>query len=92
MITPENLVRHELIGLKIRIFSDSDKKLIGLSGKVIDETRNMLVIETTAGKEISVAKETGIFSFCVDSVWVKVDGRIIVGRPEDRIKRKLRTW
>ena len=89
MITPENLVRHELIGLKIKIVEDSDKKLAGLAGKVIDETRNMLVIETASGKEISVAKETGVFSFRVDSVWVRVDGRIIVGRPEDRIKKKL---
>lgn len=92
MITPENLVRHELIGLKIKIVEDSDKKLAGLAGKVIDETRNMLVIEKADGSEISIAKETGVFSFQVGSAWVRVDGRIIVGRPEDRIKKKLRTW
>jgi ribonuclease P protein subunit POP4 len=92
MIRPDNLVRHELIGLKLRIVSSSNKTLAGLSGKVIDETRNMLVIEKADGKEISVQKETAVFSFEVGSVWVKVDGKALVGRPEDRIKKKFKKW
>ena len=92
MIRPDNLVRHELIGLRVRIISSSNKTLAGLGGKVIDETRNMLIIEKADGKEVSVQKETGVFSFEVGQAWVRVDGRVLVGRPEDRIKKKLKTW
>ena len=41
MITPQNLVRHELIGLKARVADSSDKKIIGLEGRVVDEIRNI---------------------------------------------------
>lgn len=92
MRTPENLVRHELIGLRVRIAESTNPKNIGLAGKVIDETRNTLVIERPDGREISIAKNHNVFSFEVGSVWVKVDGRIIVGRPEDRIKKKFKKW
>lgn len=92
MRTPENIVRHELIGLPVKIVNSQNRTHIGMSGRVIDETRNMLTIETAAGKEVAVAKETGVFSFEIGSVWVKVDGRLLAGRPEDRIKKKLRGW
>ena len=92
MITPENLVRHELIGLRVRIVANANKSLVGVSGRIVDETRNMLVIEKADGEEVSVPKETGIFSLEVGRAWVKVDGRVLVGRPEDRIKKKFRKW
>jgi ribonuclease P protein subunit POP4 len=92
MITPENLVRHELIGLRVRILESSNKTNLGLTGKVVDETRNMIVIEKPDGTLARIAKETSVFSFEVGRVWVKVDGHVLVGRPEDRIKKKLRTW
>ncbi len=92
MRTPENLVRHELIGLKVRIVQSSNPKSAGISGRVIDETRNMLVIEKADGKEVSVQKETSVFSFELGQARVRIDGRVLVGRPEDRIKKKLKTW
>ncbi len=92
MIGPENLVRHELIGLNVRIVGSSNKSSIGLEGKVVDETRNMLTIEKADGSEVSVPKETSVFSFEVGSAWVRVDGKILIARPEDRIKKKFRRW
>jgi ribonuclease P protein subunit POP4 len=92
MRTPENLVRHELIGLNVKIVQSLNKTHAGLGGKVVDETRNMLFIEKADGKEIAIPKEVTVFSFEVGRVWVKIDGRLLVGRPEDRIKKKLKTW
>lgn len=92
MITPENLVRHELIGLKVRVVKSSNKLNVGLTGKIVDETRNMLVIEKSSGKEARIAKESSVFSFEVGPVWVRVDGKVLVGRPEDRIKKKFKKW
>ena len=93
MITPENIVRHELIGLKVKITSSTDQSNVGLEGKVVDESRNMLVIETKQG-DANLPKEQNVFSFYLPKSrkWVSVDGKIIVARPEDRIKKKFDSW
>jgi len=92
MITPENIVRHELIGLEVKIVGSSNQKNIGITGRVVDETRNMIMIERPDGSEAALAKEQHVFSFRLDSAWVRVDGKVLVGRPEDRIKKKFRKW
>jgi ribonuclease P protein subunit POP4 len=92
MVTPEDMVRHELIGLEVRIVSSMNRQLVGLSGKVVNESRNMLTIETKKGEK-SVSKELCVFSFLLPSgKRVRVDGSVLVSRPEDRIKKKLRKW
>ena len=45
-ITPAELPYHELIGLLVKVDSSCDPTLNGLSGRVIDETRNTIKIET----------------------------------------------
>ncbi len=92
MITPENLVRHELIGLTVKVVGSSNPKNIGMTGRVVDETRNMIKIERPDGREAELAKEQHVFSFQLGPSWIKVDGRVLVGRPEDRIKKKFRKW
>ena len=92
MVTPKDLVLHELIGMEVRIVNCTNKQLKGLTGTVIDETRNMLTIEINKGEK-SLPKETCVFSFHLPSgEWVKVNGSLLVARPEDRIKKKLRKW
>lgn len=91
MITPKNLVRHELIGLEAKIISSANREVVGLEGKVIDETRNMIILDIK-GKKKSFAKTECVFSFRLPSGWVKVDGKLLVARPEDRIKKKLKRW
>jgi len=92
MITPKNLVYHELIGLKARVLESTNKSLEGLEGRVVDETRNTLTLEIR-GKEKSLAKEQNIFSFALpQGEKVRVEGKLLVARPEDRIKKKFRKW
>ena len=93
MITPQNLVRHELIGLRVKIADSTNKALIGLQGRVVDESRNTLTIEAK-GKEKSLIKDQCVFSFFLPGqrARVRVDGKVIVARPEDRVKKKLRKW
>ncbi|MFH0711428.1 MAG: ribonuclease P protein component 1 [Candidatus Aenigmatarchaeota archaeon] len=91
-ITPENLVRHELIGLKMKVKDSPDKTQKGISGKVIDESYNTLKIETSK-KEKTVTKGISIFIFTLpDRTKVQVDGKLLVSRPEDRIKKKIPRW
>ena len=92
MITPEDLARHELIGLEVKVIKCANKQLEGLKGRIVDESRNMLRIETPVGEK-SLAKGLCVFSFHLPSgEWVKVEGSLLVSRPEDRIKKKLKRW
>lgn len=92
MITPENLIRHELIGLQVKITESKNKANIGIEGRVVDETRNTLTIETKSGRK-NFMKEQCFFSFLLPGgEKVNVDGRVLVARPEDRIKKKFRKW
>ena len=97
-ITANNIVRHELIGLRVRIEKSTDKSLEKLSGKVIDESYNILKIEgkkrsEKRPKEKSIPKLNSIFIFTLpNGVKVEVDGCLLVGRPEDRIKKRFEKW
>ncbi|RLG77995.1 MAG: ribonuclease P protein subunit [Thermoprotei archaeon] len=86
--TKSNLIYHELIGLRVHVKFHTDKSLINVKGRVVDETRNMLVVMTDEGREKKVPKFGGVFVFKLsDTVSVEVRGDSIVGRPEERLKR-----
>ena len=92
-ITPHNIVRHELCGLKVKIIKSTDSTQKRLSGKVIDETYNTIKIETKGGKEKTVIKGNCVFVFTIpDKTKVEVDGKLLISRPEDRIKKKFPRW
>jgi ribonuclease P protein subunit POP4 len=92
MITEKNLVRHELIGLEVEVKKSTNKTQIGIKGRVVDETYNMLVIDT-GGKEKKVEKKSCVFVFKLpNGKKVEVEGWVLVGRPEDRIKKKLQKF
>lgn len=91
-ITALNLVRHELIGLEVKVVKSTDPTQRNLSGAVVDETYNTLTVESN-GKEKRVVKSNCVFVFTLPSgTKVEVDGNVIVSRPEDRIKKKLPKW
>jgi ribonuclease P protein subunit POP4 len=96
-IAENNIVRHELIGLRVRVAESTDPAMRGLSGTVVDESYNMLVIESKkAGRPASekrLSKRNSVFIFALPNrVKVKVEGRLLVGRPEDRIKKRFERW
>lgn len=92
-ITARNILRHELIGLDVEVVRDSNPCNASIRGRVVDETRNTLLIEGE-DRERRVAKETAVFRFKLpDGAAVEVEGAALVGRPEDRVKRKMkRSW
>lgn len=90
MITPQNVFRHELIGLTVEIIDSNHEGFVGIKGIVIDETRNMLTIDT-GNIEKRVPKDNAIFLFTLpDKKQVSINGKVIVARPEDRIKKKFK--
>lgn len=92
-IVPQNILRHELIGLDVKIGKSTDPTQKGLKGKVIDETYNTLKIETNKGKERTIPKKNSLFIFTLpNKTKVQVEGKLLISRPEDRIKKKFPRW
>ncbi len=93
-ITPSNLIYHELIGLTTRVIDSTNPSLINIRGKVVDETRNTLTVETDGAREIVVPKMGTIFVFQIPArsagrhevKHVKVNGTLLLSQPENRIK------
>jgi ribonuclease P protein subunit POP4 len=89
-ITPENIVYHELIGLKVEAVTPPYD---GLEGVVVNETRNMIVIKKSGneGTTKMVPKSCCSFIFTLpDSRRVKVLGELLLSQPENRIPKKKR--
>ncbi|MGQ9788318.1 MAG: ribonuclease P protein component 1 [Candidatus Hadarchaeaceae archaeon] len=87
-VTKKNILRHELIGLEAQVVSSSDPALLGTYGKILDETKDMLVIEHMTAAKI-VPKSGSTFEIKLpDGQTVVVEGNKLVGRPEERVRRK----
>lgn len=90
--TPRNIVRHELIGLEVEVVDSRHRGYVGLKGRVVDETMNMIYIGTDRGVK-AVPKHVATFRFKLpDGTLVDVEGWAIRGRPEDRVKRRIKRW
>ena len=88
-ITPTTL-QHEFIGLNAEVVRSLHPNYVGIKGKVLNETRNTLVILHN-NKKTMIIKNVAIFHFTMpDGTIVEIDGKIIVGRPENRIKKRIR--
>jgi ribonuclease P protein subunit POP4 len=87
MITAKNLLFSTLIGLQAEIVNSSQRKLIGLKGTIIDETKNMIEIES-GGRAVKVPKNSSIFRIIAeDGEAVDVRGSDISFRPHERPKK-----
>jgi ribonuclease P protein subunit POP4 len=87
MITPQNILSHELVGLGAKIVESTDPTLAGVKGTIVFETKNTISIRTgiktrqiakSAAKKIEVATQAGA---CF------ISGPSMIARPEDRVSR-----
>jgi len=85
MRTIENLLYHELIGLKIKLCECSQSSILNLSGQIIFETKNLLIVRTL-NRIKKIPKN--IILKCIlylPSTACFIRGNQLIGRPEDRI-------
>jgi len=80
-----NLRKHELIGLEVEVLDATDPTQAHVRGRVVDETRNTLVLEIQ-GDEKRIPKHGSRFRFEIQG-GLEVDGEEIRFRPEDRVKK-----
>ncbi len=88
-LLPESLARHELIGLEVLVENSLDPGLIGLSGQIVDETRNTFLLETERKiKRIPKANTSLIFTL-PKGERVRVAGSVLISQPENRISKRM---
>lgn len=91
-ITPD-IINDELIGTNGSVEESRHSDYIGISGQVVNESKNTFTF-SEFGIEKKVVKEAAVFRFQLsDGTVVEIDGKLLVGRPEDRLKKKIkRLW
>ncbi len=85
MISPQNVLRHELIGLDILVSVAKNPLHKGIYGCIIDETKNLLVIETPRGIKRIPKLHSRFQLHLPGSDIVEIDGSVMVLAPEKRI-------
>jgi len=88
MITEENIRSHELIGLQAEISNSTSPQVIGLNGRIIDETKSMLKIKTSRGIK-SIPKSNNYWRFSIDNRQVVVNGTDLAKRSAERLGGKI---
>ena len=92
-ITPQNITKHELVGLPTHIVESKDPNHVCRKGIILDESREMFQIDTPQGT-MKIPKRVCVFDMTLpDNTVVRIDGGLLRGRPEDRMKkRSTRSW
>jgi len=87
MITQQNVLAHELIGQPVTILNSADPSLKNMHGKIVYETKNLLVINK-GHSIVKIPKSIVTISLRLpDGNDCVINGSDLVGRPEDRIQR-----
>ena len=85
-----NIIQDEFIGLETKVVASSNPAIGGINGRIVDETRNTFVLLQNYAKKV-IIKDVSIFNFYMpDESVVEINGKVILGKPEDRIKKRIR--
>ena len=93
MKVTQDIIREEFVGTTGAVTSSPHAGYLEISGEVLGETRNTFIIQQE-GKKRSVVKDQAVFQFKFsDGTVVEIDGKLLVGRSEDRLKKTVkRLW
>ncbi|XES77293.1 MAG: ribonuclease P protein component 1 [Candidatus Bathyarchaeia archaeon] len=91
-ITPD-IIREEFVGTMGAVTRSNHAGYLGIQGQVLGETRNILTLQQE-GKPKNIVKDQAVFQFQFsDGTVVEIDGKLLVGKPEDRLKKTVkRLW
>jgi len=87
MITSDNILSHELIGLQAQLVASNNKSIIGLNGKIVDETKFMFALSTKNGIK-RLAKSGSRWKFEFGEKEIELDGMRLTKRPYERMGEK----
>ena len=85
MISSQNVIRHELIGLDVLVSGAANPLHRGVNGRIIDETRNMFIIQTAQGIKRIQKMHSTFRVYLPDNTLVEMNGSALILAPEKRI-------
>ena len=86
----KDIPRIEFIGKKIEIVEAKNNSLVGIKGKIIDETKNMFTLETEKGLSKRLVKKQVTLKTKVNGKTFIIEGEVLHGRPEERLKKRIK--
>ena len=87
-ISPMKVIEHELVGLQVHIIASKDPNHVCQRGIIVGESKELLYLDTAQGEK-KVPKGICTFDLTLpEGVTARVDGGLLRGRPEDRMKRR----
>lgn len=89
-ISPQNILHHELIGLRVKIVGSVDRSIVNITGTIIDETEKTLVILSNQTEKRITKHIVKLHIILPDGSVVEIDGKKLLGRPENRVKKPIR--
>lgn len=79
------MVPDEIIGCELTIIKSNNTSLVGTCGKVVDETKSLIVLETPNGLKKIIKTQ------CVFEINDKIiKGEHLDAKPEERVKKWLK--
>jgi ribonuclease P protein subunit POP4 len=91
-ITQRTVLRHELIGLETRVIRSQNPSVTVIKGRIIDETQNTLVLLVGHEKKVVPKGVVTLQLSFPDWSLVEIDGTEVIGRSEDRLRKRTRRW
>jgi len=82
----KDIIKHEFIGLELEVTDSKNESDLGIMGRIIDETRNTFLVNTDKGKK-RLFKSNITFKIRINKKMYKINGKILIGNPKDRIKK-----
>lgn len=82
----KDIIRHEIIGLNAEVVKAKNPSLVGIKGKIVDETKNTITIRQDSNMK-KILKEQAVFKIGFENKIFQIDGKLLVGRSEDRLKK-----
>ncbi len=88
MITLDNIISHEMIGLKALVTNSPNSEIIGLNGTIVDETKSMFTIKNGNNFK-NIPKKYNTWKFFVDNQEMTISGNMLEKRSFDRLRSKI---
>ncbi len=81
----------ELIGKNIKVKDSSNINNVGIKGKIINESKNMVVIDAE-DRICNIPKNGSVFRVLFGDTCYDIHGDAIMLKPEDRTKEKRKIY
>ncbi|MDP3916948.1 MAG: ribonuclease P protein subunit [Nanoarchaeota archaeon] len=85
-----DIPRAEFIGRTIEVVGAENPSLIGIKGKIVNDTKSTFEIEKKDGQTKKLVKKQVTIKTKIQGKTVIIEGEILQGKPEERLKKKIK--